>query len=1305
MYQDNLQIEGLKLQLAQKQAQINHLQTQINSLYNSRSWKFSKPIRVAGRIARKILPQKVKKALKILKNEGVKALLMKIRAKLTTGAMANRVFMPQKVDMKTLKMDLKTAFCVRLPKTDRNINKMKQVIDVCDIVSFDIFDTLLCRITSKPTDAFRIMEHILGIKDFSEMRQKLQFEASVEAERTRKVPHADLDEIYDYIKRNSTVHCDWDKVKEFELETENALLYPNPEIKEVYDYAISHGKRVIAVSDMYIKADFLEKKLKEAGYNDIAKVYVSSECNVAKFRGEMFPYVLKKEKCIPQKFVHIGDNRKDDFELALPCGIKVVHYENPSEKTNNALSDSVHDGIVNLLRKKNSNFWFCLGVDVGGRIYTYLYNWFVEKIESFHATKIYFLSRDGYNLYEVCKQKGMKNIDYMYSSRRALLLAGIESLTEKELSQLPPFTTGQSVSEILDYLGMDFIDLTDLRQAGFSSCDDLILSTNDFEKFRQLYLIKKEKFLELCAQELENAKKYFKKIGLLDSKNTVIFDCGWNGSSQYLLNKVLRKIGFSNNLKFLYAGLFDNEKSRNQLSELSFETCFFGFDHNKRLTSKLQKAIVLFELFFGAPHNSVLRYSDAHVGFELENTEENFDCRKMILEGIKEYVSISVPALSKFCIKESPEEALSPLIRLMQAPTAKEAIIIGDLENVDGFVAKKKEKKYLAKVTMKQIKKQNYRDFYWMEGILKRPDIANNVKRFVSNYFSANNDSSQNSPAEISASNSSYKLWIEKNELDITATTHLEYKPLISIVVPVYNVLSSELVDCIESVINQTYDNWELCMVDDASTWKNVKVVLKNYESTPKVHISYHSVNSHISKTTNDAIALANGEFIAFLDCDDVLAPNAIYEMTKKLNFDRTLDFVYSDEDKLSLDGKTRRNPFFKPDWSPDTFMSLMYTCHFSMYRKKIVDEIGGLRVGVEGAQDYDFTLRFTEKTTKIGHISKILYHWRERPQSIASDPKAKPYALQAIKVLKEDALKRRGLVGEVVYNPEVFQFRVRYSTIGKPLTSIVIPSKDNFDVFERCVSSIRNKTSYDNYEIIVVDNGSSEKNKEFYERAKNKYNFKYIYSPMPFNFSKMCNIGAQESNGHMLVFLNNDTEIIQADWLDILVGHASVPWTGAVGAKLLYPNSTKIQHIGVINLDIGPSHAFIGCDDTIPHYYCINKLEYNFSAVTAACLAIRKERFSFVGGFDEKLPIAYNDVDFCFKLVEKGFFNVVRNDVTIIHYESYSRGSDDVDKQKQLRLENERAYLYNKHPAFLHYDPFYNHNLTQNRVDFELNI
>lgn len=551
-----------------------------------------------------------------------------------------------------------------------------------------------------------------------------------------------------------------------------------------------------------------------------------------------------------------------------------------------------------------------------------------------------------------------------------------------------------------------------------------------------------------------------------------------------------------------------------------------------------------------------------------------------------------------------------------------------------------------------------------------------------------------------------YEQWIEQIEADETYDETFDYNPTISVVVPVYNVLDKHLIPCIESVLSQVYQNFELCIADDCSTWDNVRNTLKKYEDNPKVKIVYRTENGHISRSTNSALELATGEFVAFLDCDDTLSPNALYEIVRELNKNRNLDFIYSDEDKIDDDGNNRHMPHFKPDWSPDTLMALMYTCHLGVYRTEIAKKIGGLREGYEGSQDYDFVLRFTEQTTadKIAHIAKILYHWRERGESTSLDPEAKPYILEAAKKAKEDALERRGLKGEVELIPGMYQYRVNYSSGKNPLVSIIIPSKDNPALLRQCLDSLTYKTEYKNYEIIVVDNGSNDENKAEYERLISSVGGKYVYSQEEFNFSHMCNTGAAQAFGEYYLFLNDDIEIINGIWLGRMLGQAELPHAGAVGAKLLYPGGDMIQHCGVMSIGSGPVHAFGGMSDSQGYYFGRNKLDYNWLAVTAACLMVSAAKFKEIGGFNEDLRVAYNDVDLCFRLYEAGYYNIVRNDAVLYHHESASRGDDRIDEAKMQRLTRERDRLYKLHPNFDFNDPFYNPNLSYYSNTFENN-
>ncbi|MCR5227998.1 MAG: glycosyltransferase [Eubacterium sp.] len=556
-----------------------------------------------------------------------------------------------------------------------------------------------------------------------------------------------------------------------------------------------------------------------------------------------------------------------------------------------------------------------------------------------------------------------------------------------------------------------------------------------------------------------------------------------------------------------------------------------------------------------------------------------------------------------------------------------------------------------------------------------------------------------------------YQAWIEKVESTYSFAATFEYKPLISVVMPVYNMPDKYLIPAIESVRSQSYTNWELILVDDASDMPSVAKTLKKYDRKgDNIKVIFRESNGRISACTNTGIEEATGEFIAFMDCDDTLAPFALYEVVKELNRDIYLDFIYSDEDKINDDGTVRHSAFFKPDWSPDTLMSYMYTSHLGVYRTSLVKELEGLKSEYDGCQDYDFTMRVAEKTDKIAHVAKILYHWREREGSTALNPEAKDYVKEATLKAKQAALERRGVTADVEWIPEIFQYRINYRPLDNPLVSIIIPSKDNPAILTQCLESLTKITNYRNYEIIVVDNGSNEENREKYQELlngikKKDISTKYLYAPRDFNFSFMCNIGAKSSSGEYLLFLNDDIEIIEPEWLERMLGQAELPHVGAVGAKLLYPETTLIQHDGVISIESGPVHYFTKQDDTTNYYFNRNRLDFNVSAVTAACLLVKKTRFERVSGFDEELAVAYNDIDLCYRLSEQKLYNVIRNDAVLYHHESISRGDDTMDDAKFERLMSEQEKLYDSHPRFKKKDPYYSCNLSQVASDFSYNI
>lgn len=1197
-----------------------------------------------------------------------------------------------------------------------------KMIDETDIVSFDVFDTLIRRLVDEPETVFEIVGKQYGIENFRKLRVDFQTKASQMAEKNG-LPHADIDSIYEYISNNSEYDVDWGSVKKTELDVEKDCLVCNKDIFDVYSYARKLNKRIIITSDMYLTSIQIEEFLNNCGYIDYDSIYVSSEVHCTKYFGDIYNYIKDKENITKEKILHIGDNYVSDYKNAKKAGWNAFHYEHfEMEELANYNKDClISKGSSLCLINEKTDFWYNLGVYAGGPLYSGLYNWIIDNIQKSQCRNIYFLSRDGYNLYQLFEQNSNIKSKYIYVSRRALLLAGITQLDKNTLEILPPFTFGQSVKQILNYLGVLDICSKNYNQVGIESLEYEIKNLEDMKKVKKLFLINEKEFLDKCRIERENAYAYFQKTGFLD-EDSLVFDCGWNGSSQYLLNRFLATIDYNYSNKFLYVGIMNSIKAKKQLNEKNYKTYLFDINKNNQLQERVKSSVAVLELFFGSPEESVYRYSST--GMEFEKTNDDLSYKRDICKGIVDYLKLTSPFLNKYHISYNESDALSTIIRLIEMPTLREAVNIGDIRNVDGFANKEGVEKYIAKLDIDTLKKYPQIEVYWCQGLFRRTDIDSEVKSIIAKREGVNYSKGRvkkkrhvkfisvlkqmlyNYYQKIIIKD--YAAWINNNEKNNNdKKCSLSYKPLFSVVVPVYNVLDSQLIACVESVNNQFYSNWELILVDDASTWKNVRKLLKKYEKNEKIKVVYRESNGHISKATNDGIEKATGDYIVFMDCDDIISTNALYEFAVLLNKNSELDFIYSDEDKLSEDGKNRHSPFFKPDWSPDTFMSLMYTNHLSAYRRKIVLKTGGMNTAFDGTQDYDFTLRFMEYSddSKVGHVPKVLYHWRERKESIASNPEAKPYALEAMKRAKEECMVRRGLNGYAEYVDDMYQYRVVYKNENNPLVSIIIPSKDNFDLLKQCINSLKNITSYNNYEIIVIDNGSTIQNRNIIQSFLQDSNVSYYFETMDFNFSKMCNWGAECAKGEFLLFLNDDIEIFDEKWLERMLGQASLKHVGAVGAKLLYPNSEIIQHVGVTNLKIGPSHMLIGYSDKTPVYFGRNRMDYNTLAVTAACLMVKKDKFYEVGGFDEKLSIAYNDVDFCFKLYEEGYYNVIRNDAVLYHHESASRGSDDIDYEKKQRLLTERKHLYKKHPYLCGKDPFYNVNLATNKIDYSLNV
>lgn len=534
-------------------------------------------------------------------------------------------------------------------------------------------------------------------------------------------------------------------------------------------------------------------------------------------------------------------------------------------------------------------------------------------------------------------------------------------------------------------------------------------------------------------------------------------------------------------------------------------------------------------------------------------------------------------------------------------------------------------------------------------------------------------------------------------------------KPLISIVIPVYDPPIEFFKKALDSIINQYYPHWEICLADDCSTDEDVKLTIEEYRKKyTNIKVVYRSENGHISKASNSALELAEGEYTLLMDQDDVLSENALFEIVKLINLKPEADLIYTDEDKID-ENDIHSVPHFKPDWSPDSLLSRNYLGHVCVFRTKQLKEIGGWRTGFEGSQDYDLVLRYTERFPNIYHIPEVLYHWRIHQQSAASSETAKPYAYRAAQQALTEAMERRGYTATFAFLDGFRGYQVRMALKqSDELVSIIIPTKNKQDYLIKCIDSIAHNSTYKNFEIILIDNNSNEK--AFFKtvekwKNQNRFQFKLVRDEESFNFARLMNVGRKHAKGKYLILLNNDTEIISPDWIEGMMEHAQRPEIGVVGCKLLYDDDT-IQHAGVVvGLGGVASHAFIGEDRDGPGYFNYVNLLNNYSALTAACIMMRTEVYDRVNGFSEEFVVEYNDVDFCLKVMEAGFRNLYVPHVELYHYESVSRGHPHSTPESYKRHVKEVNRFRKKWMKYVDHDPCYNPNLTLGAENFAIKI
>ncbi len=558
-----------------------------------------------------------------------------------------------------------------------------------------------------------------------------------------------------------------------------------------------------------------------------------------------------------------------------------------------------------------------------------------------------------------------------------------------------------------------------------------------------------------------------------------------------------------------------------------------------------------------------------------------------------------------------------------------------------------------------------------------------------------------------------YAEWIRRydtltDETRAAMRAHIEglaHKPVISVVMPTYNPKTEWLIEAIESVRQQIYPHWELCIADDASPDQAVRPILERYaREDERIRILFRSKNGHISAASNSALELATGAWVALLDHDDLLPEHALFRIADVINRQPDARMIYSDEDKMDEAGK-RFGPYFKCDWNPDLFYSHNMFSHFGVYSTALLREAGGFRIGFEGAQDYDLALRCTEKigSHQVVHVPHVLYHWRMHVESTAQSLDAKPYAMLAGERAINEHFQRCGVAAQAELIG--YGYRVRYALPeAPPLVSLIIPTRNGLHLIQQCIESVLEKTTYPNYEILIVDNGSDDPaTLDYFKGLAAEPKVRVLRDDRPFNYSALNNAAVKSAKGELVALLNNDIEVISPDWLSEMVSHALRPGVGAVGARLWYPNDT-LQHGGIV-LGLGgvANHAHYKAMRGMLGYFCRASLTQGFSAVTAACLVIRKLIYEKVGGLNETdLHVAFNDVDFCLRVREAGYGNLWTPFAELYHHESATRGTEDTP-EKQARFAKEVAYMHRRWGDQLLNDPAYSPNLTLDYQDFSL--
>ena len=605
-----------------------------------------------------------------------------------------------------------------------------------------------------------------------------------------------------------------------------------------------------------------------------------------------------------------------------------------------------------------------------------------------------------------------------------------------------------------------------------------------------------------------------------------------------------------------------------------------------------------------------------------------------------------------------------------------------------------------------------YRYQHGIKGRIRRLQRAKSIKDFCL----------EEKYMDLEPEEKKYAIWYEKQYPGFAKrlkekTTHFALHPKFSIIVPLYHTPLDFLDDMIQSVQKQTYENWELCLANGSPEDEELDAQVRKYMSKePRIKYRKLEKNLGIAGNTNEALALATGSYTALLDHDDFLSPNALFEFVKAINENGDADCIYSDEDKVDQEGKLHYFPHFKSDYNPDLLHTNNYICHFFAVKTSIIKKVGGFRPNFDGAQDFDLVLRCIDESKSVVHVPKILYSWRCHKGSTSANTDSKSYAFEAGKRALQEYYDRHGIEAKVDNTSLPGYYKTTYLYTERPLVTIVIPNKDHTEDLDRCVRSLLATKEYTNFEILIIENNSEDQATfDYYEKLKKqderirvetwKMDDARHSEKHGFNYAAIQNFAAKKANGEYLLLLNNDTQVIDPDFLVSMVGYARRSDVGAVGAKLLYEDDT-VQHAGVIvGVEGVAFHQFLEYPEHDPGYMGRASFSQDLSAVTGACLLVKKSLYEQVGGLDESFEISLNDVDFCLKLRKAGYLNVFTPFAELYHFESISRGLDDQgEKAKRYNEESER--FRNKWKAELEAgDPYFNPNFSLDKSDFSLRV